>query len=112
MQGIPVTNDARQTFLTVLNDITVRLTIWYQSVGGSWFLRLETPEGRVITTGAKLNPGRSALAGIIDDFVGEIVVVPTESPVSDLGRNPWGTSHILVFMSPAEAARAGIIASI
>ena len=110
MQQIPVTNDARQTFLTTLNDVTVRLTIWYQSVGGSWILRLETPEGRVITDGAKLNPGRSALAGIIDDFIGEIVVVPTESPVSDLSRNPWGNTHILVFMSPEEAVEAGIAA--
>ncbi len=108
MQRIPVTNDARQTFLTILNNVTVRMTVWYQSVGGSWYMKIETPEGRIITQGAKLNSGRSVLSGIIDDFIGSLVVVPVQSPVQDLGRNPWGTTHNLIYMNEEESVRAGI----
>jgi len=108
MQQILVSNDARQTFLTTLEGVSLRLNVWYQSVGEAWFIDVIQPDGTPITQGAKLNSGRSPLSGIISQLSGAIVPVPIELPIKDLGRNPWGSTHNLIYMTRDEARRAGI----
>lgn len=107
MQTIPITNDARQTFTTILENQEVRITAWYQDDGDGWYITLEHVDGRVIIQGARLNCSVPLLQDILVDFVGDIVPVPVAIETSILGRNPWGTTHTLSYLTPTEMVQAG-----
>ena len=111
-QIIPVTNDAYQTFTTVLNSQRVRIGVSYIAdvIGNStngWYINLtllsSTPQ--IITLGEKLVGSQQVARSIVTDFIGSIIVIPTTSPSEDLTTlSPWGDTHQLVYFTPDQLA--------
>lgn len=108
MQLIPVTNDARQTFTTVLNGQEIRITMWYQTIGGGWYISLAFVNGTSITNGARLNCSNNVMRSVLSDFVGGIVPVPAAVETSVIGRNGWNATHTLNYFTPDELVQAGL----
>ena len=106
MQLIPITNTFNQSFKTSLNGQAVKFTIWYQDIGEGWFCTLEFQDGRGIISGARLNSGAPMLFNTVSDFLGEVVPVSTIATYYELGRQPWGNTHILAYLSPEEVEEA------
>lgn len=104
MQTIPVTNDARQTFTTVLDGQEVRILLWYAD---AWYISLSYVGGVDIVNGARLNCSTPLMQSILTPFIGDIIPVPSASETSVLGRNAWGTTHILSYLTPQEVTDAG-----
>ncbi len=102
MLNIAVSNDARQEFTTRLNGQQVRLSIWYQDAGAGWYMSIESPFGTPITTGARLNASVPVLAGLLTSFVGDIIPISFTTPAIEPGRQAWGDTHRLVYVTPAE----------
>ena len=111
-QRIPVTNDVRQTFSTILGTQKVRLRIYYVadtlSLGAAgWFcdLILLTDTPQIIVTGERLLTATQVAKDIITDFSGAIFVVPVTSPPQALNATePWNITHQLVYFTAAELA--------
>jgi hypothetical protein len=111
-QLIPVTNDVRQTFTTVLATQRVRLGIYYlddvlDEARNAWYCNLtllsDTPQ--IITTGYRLQSRQRIARDIVSNFVGSIVVVPITSPSQDLTTtNPWNSTHELVYFTNDEVS--------
>ena len=109
-QLIQITNDARQTFTTVLNNQRVRLVIYYLDdeldvATTGWFadLILLTQMPQPITLGERLNTFTFFAQDIVSDFTGAIIPVATTYPIPALtDRNPWGVTHQLIYLSQNE----------
>jgi len=106
MDTIPVSNEFNQSFKTVLNGQAVKFTIWYQDIGAGWHCTMEFQDGTGIISGARLNSGSPMLFNTVSDFEGDIVPVPTIAPYYELGRQPWGETHILTFLTAEEVEAA------
>lgn len=109
-QIIPVTNDAYQTFETIIGSQSVRINLSYVEdvLGDSsdgWYVDLEllsdTPE--IIIEGERLVSEQPVGAHLVNDFSGAIFAIPTTSPKRDLtGKSPWGTDHELIYLTQSE----------
>ena len=97
-QGIPLTDDPRQTFRTTLGDQPVALFVWWQPSDESWFVSLEYQDGRTIVSGVRLVEAGVPLRGFVTDFEGQFLVTGIGEP----GRNAWSTTHRLIWYNPSE----------
>lgn len=102
MQIIPVIQSFNQAFQTLLNGQDVKFRIWYQDIGEGWFCSMEFANGTKIISGARLNSGSPLLQSTVSGFEGDVVPVTTIAQYSELGREPWGATHILVYLTPEE----------
>lgn len=102
MQILPITNEPNQKFSTVLNGTELRFHFWYQDIGTGWFFDLETVAGEPIISGARINSMAPMLKSTLMDFEGDII--PVESVAEELGEEPWGNTHQLVYFTPEEIA--------
>ena len=92
-QLIPLTDDARQTFRTLLGGQSVRVRAWWQPSDENWYLTLAWTDGRIIVAGVRLVDDGQPFAGQMLDFAGSLDVQGTGS----LSRNAWSTTHRLVY---------------
>lgn len=116
-QIIPVTNDARQIFSTVLDTQQVELRLYYLEdlIGLSrsgWFLDLLlfTDATEVIANGQRLQTFQEVSKGLVNAFVGAIYVIPITSNIQDLtNREPWGQTHDLVYFTVSDLVNGGVV---
>lgn len=109
MQTLPLTNDFSQEFKTVLNGQAVTIRISYQDIGAGWFFYMEFSSGEKIVSGYRINTGSPILKSISSDFIGDIICVPSIEKTAEPGKDqPWGNTHLLVYITPEEAVEAGI----
>lgn len=109
MQTIPLTNDFNQKFTTILGGISVDIRLWYQDIGGSWFVSIEFTGGAGIVAGHRINTGSPITASYLSGFVGEIICLPTAENNTEPGKDsPWGNTHRLIYITESEAVEAGI----
>ena len=102
MQVVPITNDARQTFTTIVNGQLLKVTAWYQTVGAGWFVTLEMPDSEVLVQGARLNSQTPVLYGLVNGFNGDLVPTPIKSPYEEIPRQAWGITHQLLYITGSE----------
>jgi hypothetical protein len=100
MQILPITNDKNQRFSTVLNGTELRFHFWYQKIGLGWYCDIETATGVSIITGARINSMSPILRSTLTDFTGDII--PIASVAEELGEEPWGNTHQLIYFTPEE----------
>lgn len=111
MQILPLTNDFAQVFKTVLSNQTVDIRIWYQDIGDGWFFNMQFSTGEKIVSGYRINTGSPILKSISSNFIGEILCVPSIEKGEEPGKEqPWGNTHLLVYLTPDEAVEVGIAA--
>ena len=112
-QIIAVTNDARQTFTTVLNGQKVRLNAFFlvdnpqNGIVAGWYVDLFLIGATTdpVVQGTRLTSYISILDHLVTSFNGGIVPIPLTSPPTDLNsREPWGTTHLLVYFTNEELA--------
>jgi len=109
MQKLPLTNDFAQIFRSVLNDQNVSIRIWYQDIGEGWFFSMEFTGGDEIVSGYRINTGSPILKAVFSDFIGDIICIPSIEKTAEPGIDePWGNTHDLFYMTPAELVEAGI----
>ena len=99
-QQIALTADARQTFRTMVGAQGVRVTAWWQPLDEAWYLSLAWLDRRPIVTGVRLTEGGRPLRGFVTDFVGQVHVSGNGEP----GREAWGSTHRLLWLTDEEAA--------
>lgn len=93
-QEIPITNDARLTFRTVLGGQNVRFYFWWQPSDGHWYMSLSFVNGVAIVSGYRLVQSADLLLGVVSDFQGTISVGGLGTP----GRTAWGNTHRLFYI--------------
>lgn len=93
-QEIPITNDARLTFRTVLGGQNVRLRFWWQQSDENWYMSIHFVTGTAIVSGYRLVESTNILEGLVTDFKGRIVVAGKGTP----GRTAWGSTHRLFYV--------------
>lgn len=109
MQILPLINDFAQVFKTVLNDQDVDVRVWYQDIGDGWFFSMGFSGGDKIISGYRINTGSPLLKSISSDFIGDIICVPSVEKTEEPGKSePWGNTHLLVYLTPEEAQEVGI----
>ncbi len=107
MQSINVSNDASQRMRTILGGQNVRLKIKWVEAGELWEIELSEQDGTPIASGLRLQSGYPVMRSILTDFVGDIVAIPLATPETDLGRNAWGQTHKLVYVTDLELEEQG-----
>ena len=107
MQRIPATNDASQTFQTVLNDQTVTIKLDYLPNTGCWLMTLTAADGTEYVNGARIQSGVPLLYTLSTAFEGDIIPIPLTKPARTMGRNPWGNTHQLSYLTPDELREIG-----
>ena len=109
MQILPLTNDFSQVLKTILNDQPVDIKVWYQDIGDGWFFSMDFSTGGKIVSGYRINTGSPILKSISSDFIGDIICVPSVEKTEEPGKDePWGNTHLLVYLTPEESQEAGI----
>ena len=98
MQNIPLTNDARQTFRTILGGQSVRVTAWWQPFDKYWYVSLAWLDGRGISSSMRLVEGGRPLRAIVNDFKGGLLVTGSGVP----RRNSFTEKHRLVYLTESE----------
>ena len=104
MQIIPLTNIARQKMITILGEQQVSLQIWWQPLSEAWYLSLEAQTQLPIALGRQVSTHRRLLGERRGGgFKGEIAVVPRGGENTEaLGREPWGATHDMVYLTEAD----------
>ena len=109
MQILPLTNDFAQVFRSVLNNQEVDIRVWYQDIGEGWFFSMQFSTGVKIVSGYRINNGSPILKSISSDFIGDIICVPSIEKTAEPGKDqPWGNTHLLIYLTPEESQEAGI----
>ena len=109
MQTLPLTNDFSQKFNTALDGQAVSIRVSYQDIGAGWFFYMSFSSGEKIVSGYRINSGSPILKSISSDFIGDIICLPSIAKTAEPGSNePWGNTHTLVYLTPAELVEAGI----
>ena len=109
MQSVLLTTAPRQTFDTVLDGQTVTMTVWWQPLDGSWYLSVTD------ATGAKVASGRRMAVGVrlirAAGFTGDLAVASNQAGNTDeVGREGWGDSHTLFYLTAAETSQVEWVA--
>lgn len=95
-QQVPLFRAARESFRTILDGQSVRVTKWYQPTDQSWYMSLnDVDEVRTpIATGIRLVEHGVPLAAQDLKFRGQLLV----DGVGDVGRGSWGSTHNLLYL--------------
>lgn len=98
-QVIALTDDARQTFRTVLDGQSIRITAWWQPSTEAWYATLQFVGGDYIASGLRLTARSLILEDFVSDFRGCLWVDGDGEP----GRHAWSAgSHRLLFLAAGE----------
>ena len=109
MQTLPLTNDFSQKFKTVLDGQAVSIRVSYQDIGAGWFFYMAFSSGEKIVSGYRINTGSPIMKSISSNFLGDIICLPSVEKTAEPGPDqPWGNTHSLVYLTPAEAVEVGI----
>ena len=98
-QQVILTDDARQTFRTVLDGQSVRVTVWWQPDDESWYISLAWLDRRPIVSGVRLVSGGFPLRRVETDFLGELYV---SGPNTEPMREAWSTTHEVLYLTREE----------
>ena len=98
MQVIPITADARQSFIVRLGAQDCRVAVWWQPSDQNWYLTLESPPSNALTTGRRIAPDAVAYRGEV--FSGVLFCRSVTGRASELGRDAWGVTHELIHIPP------------
>ena len=109
MQTIPITNDARQTFLLDLGGQAMRLTAWYQDAGSGWYLTIAFEEGDTVIEGARITSFSPMTQALLNDFEGDILCVTVADSTGEPERQAWNNTHLLLYLTEAELETAGYL---
>ena len=102
---VPLSDDARQSFLTRLAGVSVRVSAWWQPPEAAWYLSLETANAVPIIRGRRLVGSGRPLRDIKTSLgTGELYVSGPGEP----GRHAWTRTHRLFWASQAELEQAAI----
>ena len=110
MQRIPLTNDADQIFTTTLGGQVVRVRATWQDQGESWFLSVLDGAGNYLFANTRLRSGVPVVNFRLIDFEGapfegDFIPVPLDVTTLEPGRNAWGATHELFYLTADEAAQ-------
>ena len=94
---IPVTNDARQRFRTVLGGQDASLAVWWQPSDEAWYFTLTLGNTDIVSS-MRLTEEGEPLSGVVSSFEGQILVYGTGDPA----RDAWTETHSLLYYTPAE----------
>jgi len=103
MQLVPVTNDPDQIFTTTLEGQVVRVHLRWLDEGQSWFISVLKTDNTIIFSNTRLNSSTLIINLKLVDFNGDFVAVPTDTESLTPGRNAWGETHQLYFLTKDEA---------
>ena len=101
-QLIALTDDAHQTFRTILGAQPVRVTAIWNPSDEYWYVSLANVDRTAIVTGRRLVEAGRPLRGRVLDFEGELYVDGNGEP----GRNAWASTHRLLYLTPSELGDA------
>lgn len=114
MLAIPLTNDVDQT-VTVRNGaarITVRMH--WQPLTEQWYVSVFSAVGAYTINRQVPSPRPLGEDGFDteylvnnDAFPGELAVIPVAGYSGEVGRRPWGVTHQLAWLTPADLERIG-----
>ena len=102
MNTVPLTTDSRQEFTSTLGEQAVNIVIWWQPLSAAWYLSLSAA-GQSIALGRQI----ASWAKLVQspEFNGDLMAAPNPGHEQDtIGRQAWGATHQLVYLTPAEAA--------
>lgn len=103
MQTLNISSDPSQRFNTTLGGQSVILEVYYQDASASWFLNLYLGDETPIIKGRRLFTNNDCLRHVYKDtFTGSIVPVSVVTPVEELNRTSWGTTHTLTYYPEGE----------
>ena len=94
-QVVALTNDARQTFRTVLGGQSVRVTAWWQPLDEYWYMSLSRMNGAPIISAVRLVESGRPLSGQLLEFSGQLIVDGRGDP----GREAWTSGHRLIYVN-------------
>ncbi len=103
MQTLKLEGDASQKFQTTLGGQVVDIELRWNVSVESWFFSMFLTDGTTVIKSRRLSTNNNALSGIlIDNFIGAIVPVSLVTPVQELSRNAWTTTHALTYFDEGE----------
>ena len=109
-QLLAITNDARQTFTTIVGSQKIRLNIFYledqtEQLNNGWYcdLILITDTEEIITQGERLVSSVPISFNVPSDFTGYLIPIPITSPGQNLiSIYAWDVTHQLVYFTQDE----------
>lgn len=103
-QQLKLEADASQRFQTTLADQAVYIDLSWQDISESWFLSLELTDGTPIVGARRVSTNTPILQGILTPgFKGDLVAVSLATPVAELARDSWTTTHTLTYYEEGES---------
>ena len=102
MQFLPINNESNQIFNTVLNGAELKFNFWYQDIGAAWYVSVFYPDETPILEAARINSESPIFATTLTEFGGDIVPFPLAAEGVEIGRNAWGVTHDLLYLTDAE----------
>ena len=102
MQKIPLTNDADQIFTTTLDGQIVRVRATWQDQGNSWYLSLLDEVDNYLFAFTRIKSGIPVVNFKLIDFEGDFVAVSSDVTALEPGRNAWGSTHELLYLTDGE----------
>lgn len=103
MQRIPLIDSPRQTMQIPLGGDTMRVVVWWSPLSAHWYLSIATDAGADIALGRQITPSQRLIRDVSYEW--DIVAIPrADDIVSDIGRQGWGVTHDLYYLTGAEVA--------
>lgn len=65
---------------------------------GDWFMTLYDGEGNKVCSGRRIKQGMPILTGGLLRDNGNFFAVPAKSDVTEIGIEPWGITHSLIYV--------------
>ena len=94
---VPLLNAPQQSLTVILGDQETALKVWRQPSDGHWYVTIEAPPGTAIAVGRKLVPNVGVLGLTTRPFLGDLAPF---GPDGDIGKEPWGETHKLIWIEP------------
>ena len=94
---IPLLNEPRQSFTTVLAQQECLMRVWWQPLDEHWYINLEYPPGTPVVTGRRLLTDQRVIGSVASDFSGDLIVRSRSGDSSQPGVEAWTTTHGLVY---------------
>lgn len=102
-QQINLESDASQRFQTTLGEQVVYIDLFWHDISSSWFITLEAADGSYIVKTRRMSTNTRVLKGVLTPgFEGDLVAVSLATPVQELARESWETTHKLTYYTEAE----------
>ena len=97
MIEIPLLNIPRQSLVVRLSEMSVGVTVWWQSTDLSWYVSLDVPVRVPVVSGVRLALDTDALAGLVHPLAGGVWCRSRSDMRIEPGSAPWLDTHRLVY---------------